>query len=157
MRGTIVAVSLVMLAGCAQSRTCIDLLEKAESKYRDALVTAKRAVPDQAVDATWKTVLSDFGDVQGYSDESRRSYQSLKRADPDRNAELRKNLEKVNYFQRLDTVYACSLRLQGIALQNIGSSAHASEKKQEADLAAREAEARYNHAIDCGYPGPKKP
>ena len=157
MRGAIVAVSLMMLAGCAQSRTCIDLLEKAESKYRDALVTANRTVPDQAADAKWKAVLSDFGDVQGYSDESRRSYQSLKREDPDRNAELRKDLEKVNYFRRLDTVYACSLRLQGIALQNLGSSAHAAEKIREAERAAREAEARYSSAIDCGYPGPKKP
>ena len=153
MRGAIMAVGVLMLAGCAQSRACIGLLEKAEARYYDSLSEAKRTAPEKDDDKKWKTVLTDFGQVQGYVDESRRRYNALKREDPDKDAELRSELEKVNYFQRLNKIYSCSLKLQGIALHNLGSQVYAEQKMKAGDLAAREAEERYKYTIDCGYGG----
>ena len=94
MRGTIVALSLVTLAGCAPSQTCIKLLDRAESGYRDALVAAQRAVPDRDADAMWRAVLSDFSDVQGADDEVRRCSQLLKLRYAEEQEELRKDLER---------------------------------------------------------------
>lgn len=155
MRGVIVAVCMLMLAGCASSRACIGLLERAETRYDDSLSEAKRAVRDKDRDdeQKWKAVLSDFGQVQGIVDESRRRYNSLKREDPDKDAELRSELENVRYFQRLNRVYACSLKMQGIALHNLGSETYSVQKMKAGELAAREAEERYKYTIDCGYGG----
>lgn len=154
-RAWVLAVSL-MATGCASSVACINLLEQAESKYSDSLAKVKRD-REAAGEKKWKAMLSDFGEVQNYADESRRRYVSLKREDPDKNALLKADLEKINYFQRFETVYACSLRMQGIALSNLGSTAYAEEKRKAGDLAAKEAEGRYKYAIDCGYPEQKKP
>jgi hypothetical protein len=156
MKWIIVLVAALMLAGCASQRLCIDLLEKAESKSRSAFAGAKREVPEAGSDKKWKAVLNDFGTVQGYADESRRRYISLKREDPDKNALLRAELEKIDYFRRLETVYACALWMQGIALSNLGNNVHAEQKMRAGDLDAREAQDRYKYTIDCGYPMPQK-
>jgi len=157
MRRIVVVVTVFMLAGCAPSKACIGLLEKAEAKYGDSLAGARRGVPDAESDNKWKAVLNDFGQVQSFGDESQRKYISLKREDPDRNELLRKELEQVNYFKRFSTVYACSLRMQGIALSNLGNQVYAEQKKKAGEVAAREAEQRYKYTIDCGYPLPKQP
>jgi hypothetical protein len=157
MWGVIVLAVGLMAAGCAPSKACIGLLDKAESKYQDSLATVKREDRKADSDKKWKTMLSDFGEVQSYADESRRRYISLKREDPDKNALLRAELEQVDYFRRFEKVYACSLRMQGIALSNLGSYVYAEQKMKAGDLAAQEAEGRYKYAIDCGYPVQMKP
>jgi len=157
MQRVIAVLCFLVLSGCASSKTCIGLLEQAESKYRGALAGVRRTVPEAESDAKWKAALNDFGEVQGLADASQRTYNTLKREDPDRNLLLRKELDEARYFQRFSTVYACSLRMQGIALANLGSAVHADQNRKAADLFTREAEKRYDTAIDCGYPGPKKP
>jgi len=155
MRSMVVAVMvlMLMLAGCAQQRACIVLLEQAEVKYRDSLAEAKREAPEGKNNSKWRSVLNNFGQAQSLADESQRKYVALKREDPDRNELLRKELEQINYFQRFSSVYSCSLRMQGLALSNLGSDVYAEEKKKAGDLAAREAEDRYKYKIDCGYGG----
>jgi len=98
-------------------------------------------------------VLNNFGQVQSLADESQRNYVGLKREDPDKNELLNKELAQVNYFRRFSTVYACSLRMQGVARSGLGSQVYAEQKKNAGDLAAREAEQRYKYTIDCGYGG----
>jgi hypothetical protein len=153
----VVAAGMLMIAGCAPSKACIGLLEKAEGKYRDSLAEARRPVPDADSDSKWKAVLHDFGQVQSMADEGQRKYTVLKREDPDKSELLRKELEAVNYFQRFGTVYSCALRMQGIALANLGSPAYAEQKKKAGDAAAQEAEQRYKYSIDCGYPVSRQP
>ena len=151
MKQLVAVVIALMLAGCAQQRACIGLLEQAESKYRDSLAAAKRGDREAESDNNWKAMLNNFGQVQSLADESNRRYVALKREDPDKNELLRKELEQVKYFQRFSTVYACSLRMQGIALSGLGSQVYAEQKKNAGDLSAREAEQRYKYTIDCGY------
>jgi hypothetical protein len=153
MRALVVVMMVSLFAGCAQQRACIDLLDKAEVKYRDSLTAVEREVPSEENNKKWKAALNNFGQAQSLADESQRKYVALKREDPDKNELLRKELEQVNYFQRFSRVYSCSLRMQGIALSNLESDVYAEQKKKAGDSAAREAEERYKYTIDCGYRG----
>lgn len=153
LQATAGAMLTLLFAGCAPQKACIVLLEQAEDKYRDSMREAEREVPFEQNDKKWKAALQNFGQAQSYADESQRKYVALKREDPDKNELLRKELEQANYFQRFSRVYACSLRMQGIALANLGSDVYADQKKKAGDIAAKEAEERYKYAIDCGYGG----
>jgi len=153
MKAMVVALMAMLFAGCAPQHSCIVLLEQAEVKYRDSMKEAVKEVDIVNSDKKWKAALNNFGQAQSFADESQRKYVALKREDPDKNELLRKELEQVNYFQRFSTVYSCSLRMQGIALSNLGNEVYADQKKKAGDIAAREAEARYKYSIDCGYGG----
>jgi hypothetical protein len=153
MRALVVVGMALMLVGCAQQRSCIVLLEQAEVMYRDSLKEVRREAPEGKNSSKWKAALNNFGQAQSLADESQRKYVALTREDPDKNELLRKELEQINYFQRFSSVYSCSLRMQGLALSNLGSDVYAEQKSKAADVAAREAEERYKYKIDCGYRG----
>ena len=149
----VVAMIVLLFAGCAPQRSCIVFLEKAEDQYRDSLKAAEREVPPEKSSDKWKAALHNFGQAQSFADESQRKYVELKREDPDKNELLRKELEQIDYYRRFSRGYSCSLRMQGIALANLGSDVYAEQKKKAGDVAAREAEDRYKYKIECGYSG----
>jgi hypothetical protein len=153
MRTMVVAMMVLLFAGCAPQRSCVVLLEQAEVKYRSSLKEVEREAPPENNRKKWKAALDNFGEAQSFADESQRKYVALKREDPDKNELLRKELEAVDYFRRFSTVYSCSLRMQGLALSNLGSDVYSEQKKKAGDIAAREAEERYKYKIDCGYSG----